>query len=72
VLPFDRWMRGALRRPIEEMVRDPRSAAAVGLRAQTVQRLWDAFQGGQGGLYWSRVWAIYVLMEWCHRYGVFI
>ena len=32
--------------------------------------LWSAFQRGEPGLYWTRVWALYVLIRWCHRHGV--
>jgi asparagine synthase (glutamine-hydrolysing) len=72
VLPYDRWIRQTLRRPMDEMMRDTSAAARVGLNGPTVARLWDGFQGGQGGLYWSRVWALFVLMRWCHRHGVFV
>jgi asparagine synthase (glutamine-hydrolysing) len=35
-----------------------------------VLRLWRGFVGGAPGLYWSRVWAVYVLIRWCQRNGV--
>ena len=53
-------------------LRDESAAAKVGLNGQAVARLWQGFQSGQPGLYWSRVWAIYVLMRWCHRHGVYV
>jgi asparagine synthase (glutamine-hydrolysing) len=70
VLPFDRWMRQRLGEEMKALMTDERAAAAVGLNGAAVRNLWDGFQSGQAGLYWSRVWAIYVLMRWCHRYGV--
>ena len=30
----------------------------------------EAFRAGAPGLYWSRVWAVYVLVRWCQRHGV--
>jgi asparagine synthase (glutamine-hydrolysing) len=72
VLPYDRWIRQRLGKEMNDTMRDPRAAAAVGLNGQTVVRLWEGFQSGQGGLYWSRVWALYVLMRWCRRHGVFV
>ena len=72
VLPFDRWIRQRLGNEMDQLMRDERAAAAVGLNGAAVRKLWDGFQSGQGGLYWSRVWAIYVLMRWCHRHGVFV
>ena len=70
VLPYDRWIRQKLGGAMSDLMRDEKAAAAVGLNGKTVARLWDGFQSGQGGLYWSRVWALYVLMRWCHRHGV--
>ena len=70
VLPFDRWIRRSLGTSMDGTMRDPAAAAAVGLDGATVSRLWQAFQDGAPGLYWSRVWVLYVLMRWCQRHGV--
>ncbi len=70
VLPFDTWIRRSLGRAMHSTMRDPAAAVSVGLNAQTVSRLWQAYQQGAPGLYWSRVWVLYVLMRWCHRHGV--
>ena len=43
---------------------------AAGLSPPAVLRLWQAFQSGARGLYWSRIWAIFVLVRWCQRHGV--
>jgi asparagine synthase (glutamine-hydrolysing) len=69
-LPFGRWIRKSLRSALDDTMRDPSLAAAVGLDGRTVTALWSAFQNGEPGLYWTRVWALYVLIRWCHRYGV--
>ena len=37
-----------------------------------VERLWRAFLNGAPGIYWSRVWSIYVFVQWCHRNRVFL
>jgi asparagine synthase (glutamine-hydrolysing) len=70
VLPFDRWIRRGLKGAIDETLRDERAVAAVGLSPEAVARLWGAYVDGAPGLYWSRVWALYVLVRWCHRHGV--
>lgn len=70
VLPFDRWIRSGLRAPMDETLRDPAAARTAGLDADAVHRLWRGFVGGAPGLYWSRVWAVYVLIRWCQRNGV--
>jgi asparagine synthase (glutamine-hydrolysing) len=70
VLPYDRWIRRRLGAAMEETMRDPEAARSAGLRPEAVERLWRAFLGGAPGVYWSRVWAIYVLIHWCRRHGV--
>ncbi|HET6437709.1 MAG TPA: asparagine synthase (glutamine-hydrolyzing) [Anaeromyxobacter sp.] len=67
VLPFDRWIRERLGKAMDGTMRDPSAARAVGLEPAAVERLWRAFREKAPGLYWSRVWAIYVLMRWCQR-----
>jgi asparagine synthase (glutamine-hydrolysing) len=72
VLPFDRWMRAALGHAMDQTMRDEAAAAAIGLNGQAVARLWQATQDGSPGMYWSRAWAIYVLIRWCHRHKVLL
>ena len=40
-------------------------------RPWAVERLWRAFLDGAPGMYWSRVWSVYVIIRWCHRNRVF-
>jgi asparagine synthase (glutamine-hydrolysing) len=72
VLPFDRWIRKNLGRVMDQAMRDPQACAAAGLRPEAVGRLWDAFVQGVPGIYWNRVWAIYVLIRWCQTHGVLV
>ncbi|MFN0059173.1 MAG: asparagine synthase (glutamine-hydrolyzing) [Planctomycetota bacterium] len=67
-LPIEKWCRGQLGTSVGETLRDPQLCARVGLRAETVADLWQAFQDGAPGLYWSRVWALYILMWWAVEY----
>lgn len=71
VLPFDRWIRSSLGRVMDETLRDPALVARAGLAPDAVARLWRAFQESAPGMYWSRIWALYVLVRWCHRHGVY-
>lgn len=71
VLPFDRWIRQGLRKSIDQTMRDPQVIAPTGLSPAAVGRLWSAFLEGAPGIYWSRIWAVYVLIRWCHRNGTF-
>jgi asparagine synthase (glutamine-hydrolysing) len=70
VLPFDRWIRQGLSSTIDSTLRDADAVRAAGLEPEAVARLWKAFLAGAPGLYWSRVWALYVLVRWCLRHGV--
>jgi asparagine synthase (glutamine-hydrolysing) len=71
VLPFDRWIRGGLRKTMDETLRDPQAVRSTGLVPDAVGRLWRGFLDGAPGMYWSRVWALYVLIRWCHRNRVY-
>jgi len=71
VLPFDRWIRRGLKDAMDETLRDPQAIEPAGLDPEAVGRLWRAFLEGAPGMYWSRVWSVYVLVRWCHRNRVF-
>jgi len=71
MLPFDRWIRQGLKNTMDQTLRDPQAVAPTGLSPAAVERLWRAFLAGAPGIYWSRVWAVYVLIRWCHRHRVF-
>jgi asparagine synthase (glutamine-hydrolysing) len=71
VLPFDRWIRRGLKDAMDQTLRDPQAIASAGLDPAAVGRLWRAFLDGARGMYWSRVWSVYVFVRWCHRNRVF-
>jgi asparagine synthase (glutamine-hydrolysing) len=70
VLPFDQWIRRGLGKVMDETMRDPEAVRSAGLVPDAVGRLWGAFLAGAPGIYWSRVWAVFVLIRWCQRQGV--
>jgi asparagine synthase (glutamine-hydrolysing) len=71
VLPFDRWIRRGLKDAMDQTLRDPQAIAPAGLDPAAVERLWRAFLDGAPGMYWSRVWSVYIFIRWCHRNRVF-
>jgi asparagine synthase (glutamine-hydrolysing) len=71
-LPFNRWIRRGLKKAMDQILRDPQAAVTVGLDPAAVERLWQNFLDGAPGLYWSRIWSVYVLIRWCHRNRVFV
>lgn len=72
VMPYDRWFRRGVGKVMDRMMRDPAAIKPTGLNPEAVRRLWQAFLDGVPGLYCSRVWAIYVYVRWCHRYGIYL
>lgn len=71
VLPFERWIRCGLKETMDQTLRDPEAVAPAGLDPTAVERLWRAFLDGAPGMYWSRVWSVYIFIRWCHRNRVF-
>ena len=65
-LPWEHWLRGALRKQVQSSLKDLSPALQNGLHAAGVQRVWDNFEQGQTT--WSRPWSLYVLNEWCRRH----
>jgi asparagine synthase (glutamine-hydrolysing) len=72
VLPIDTWARQRLEPQMEALFADVGLARRVGLRGEAVRTLWRSFAGGWPGLYWSRIWAIYVLLSWCQTHDVYL
>ncbi len=72
VLPIDTWARQRLQPQMEELFRDAALIRRAGLRPAAVHTLWRSFVARRPGLYWSRVWALYVLLSWCREHEVFL
>jgi asparagine synthase (glutamine-hydrolysing) len=68
VLPIELWAKDQLAGQIESVFADQELARNVGIESATLGRLWRAFRAGAPGLYWSRIWAPFVLMDWCRRH----
>jgi asparagine synthase (glutamine-hydrolysing) len=72
VLPYDRWLKSELGNMIDGTMRDHAAIKATGLDPKAIERLWQAFLDGSPGLYWSRIWAIYVFVRWCDRHKIYL
>ena len=68
-LPFDLWMRGALRQFCEERLDRERISSRAIFRPDQVQALWRRFLAGRRDVSWSRLWILVVLEEWLERNG---
>ncbi len=67
-LPMPVWARRALRGELESTMTDVSLAHRVGLDGEVVARTYRAFQAGAPGIYWSRIWALYVLLHYCRTH----
>jgi asparagine synthase (glutamine-hydrolysing) len=68
VLPIEVWARQELKEEVQQTLCDADHCAACGLNGDAVASLWRAFEAGAPGLYWSRVWSVFVLLWWCREH----
>ncbi len=69
VLPIDVWCYQFLRPIITETFADEAACRQVGLSSKALGRLWSSYQACAPGMYWSRVWSLFVLLRWCRQVG---
>ena len=67
-LPLNQWCRTQLHGDIEEMFNDATLCQAAGLDRPTLLKVWRTFQHAPESIYWTRIWALYVLLHWTHRH----
>ena len=70
VLPIEHWLKRGLAQRVGEALNDRDACQRVGLDADQAQRLWRAHQQEAPGMYWSRPWALFVLINWASRQKV--
>jgi asparagine synthase (glutamine-hydrolysing) len=70
VLPLDRWTRHLLKEAIASTFADADLCTSVGLQPGALGRLWRSYQADSPGLYWSRIWSLFVLLNWCRAHRV--
>jgi asparagine synthase (glutamine-hydrolysing) len=63
-LPFERWLRGEMRQPVETVLLGdgPHHAS---LNPEAVGSVWKRFLAGKTS--WSRPWSLFVLARWCEQ-----
>jgi len=72
VLPIEAWCREQLQGEVADVLGDRAACESVGLDHEVVGRLWRSFRDGAPGMYWSRVWTLFVLLRWCREHRVSI
>lgn len=65
VLPFESWLRGPLRDVVERTLTDASLVCAAGLKVEATTSLWRRFLAKPDSIYWTRIWALFVLARWC-------
>ena len=65
-LPWEQWLRGALKPRVEASLREIAPMLAPHLRTEGVLGVWTAFLEGKTS--WARPWSLFVLNEWCKQH----
>jgi len=65
VFPFETWLRGPMQSEVERTLTDAALVGAAGLHVAATTALWRAFLERPGTIYWTRIWAVFVLVRWC-------
>jgi asparagine synthase (glutamine-hydrolysing) len=67
--PMDRWMRGALRGEVDEVLRDRAASYQLSeiISQKAVERVWSDFADRKTS--WTRPWALYVLKSWARSWA---
>ncbi len=67
VIPYQLWLRGALKPCLDEVLYRDDLTQRIGLRPDAVRQIWDQFQGGFRGVNMQHPLALYILLRWCAR-----
>jgi asparagine synthase (glutamine-hydrolysing) len=70
VIPYQVWMRGALKPRFDMVLTQGDLAPSVGLRPEQVNSVWHQYLSGNRGINMQHPLALYVLMRWCARHQV--
>jgi asparagine synthase (glutamine-hydrolysing) len=70
VLPWERWLRGALRQTVADRLHDRGAVAAAGLQFQAIEALWEQFTAGRPGVRASDILGLVNLLQWVRRHGM--
>jgi asparagine synthase (glutamine-hydrolysing) len=67
-LPFEVWLRTMLHGDMSDLLLGTTNLAAWPFSTNGLHALWNAYQTGH--VNWSRVWAVFILMNWMKLHGV--
>jgi asparagine synthase (glutamine-hydrolysing) len=67
-LPLATWTRQRLGGEMERTLTDVVLCQRAGLNGEAVARAWRAYASGAPGIYWSRLWALYVFLRFARSH----
>jgi asparagine synthase (glutamine-hydrolysing) len=71
IFPFELWLRQAdMARTMREAFHDDQLVLSVGLCPNALRQWAERFSDAHRPLPWSRLWALYVLLNWCRLHRV--
>ena len=70
-LPFDQWLRTSLRKNVDEvLIGAKEKQEKLGLSPEKISEIWRSYLSSSSDSFWSRPWALFVLIHWCDKNGV--
>ena len=70
-LPFDQWLRTSLRKNVDEvLIGAKEKQEKLGLSPEKISEIWSSYLSSSNDSFWSRPWALFVLIHWCDKNGV--
>jgi asparagine synthase (glutamine-hydrolysing) len=69
-LPFQRWLRSALKNEMQETFSSDVGMNRLGIRSDHARAIWHSFDRNAQREPWSKPWALYVLKKWCDLHHV--
>ena len=70
VIPYEVWMRSALRPKIDEVLLDQRIVRDTGLQPAVVGDVWRQFLQHNKAVNMQHPLALYILIRWCAKHKV--
>jgi asparagine synthase (glutamine-hydrolysing) len=67
-LPWEQWLRGALKTRVRESFASIAPSLALLVKPAGIEQVWQSFLEGRTS--WSRPWALFVLNEWARRENI--
>ncbi len=67
-LPFDQWLRTSLKQNVDEvLIGGKEIQEKLGLSPEKISKIWSSYLSSSNDSFWSRPWALFVLIRWCDK-----